>query len=90
MQEYLKSLDLQDFYESFTSFLARPKELFLQGDIKVHLRYINALEPLVFTPPKEVKPLHSQLALLKKFGHLKLDEIFEFVKIIRYFLYLKT
>lgn len=90
MQEYLKSLDLQDFYESFTSFLARPKELFLQGDIKVHLRYINALEPLVFTPPKEVKPLHSQLALLKKFGHLKLDEIFEFVKIIRYFLYLKN
>lgn len=90
MQERLKSLDLQEFYQSFEGFLARPKELFLQGDAKVHLRYINALETLIFTPPREVKNLQSELALLKKFGYLKLDEIFEFVKIIRYFLYLKS
>ncbi|MBX7490197.1 endonuclease MutS2 [Helicobacter turcicus] len=90
MQKSLKALDLQDYCKSFESFLARPKELFLQGDAKVHLRYINALETLIFTPPKEVKNLQHQLALLKKFGFLKLDEIFEFVKIIRYFLYLKS
>lgn len=90
MQKSLKALDLQDYCKSFESFLARPKELFLQGDTKVHLRYINALETLIFTPPKEVKNLEYQLALLKKFGYLKLDEIFEFVKIIRYFLYLKS
>ena len=90
MQTSLKSLDLEEFYQSFEGFLARPKEIFLQGDTKVHLRYIQALENIIFTPPKEVKPLQSQLALLKKFGYLKLDEIFEFVKIIRYFNYLKS
>ena len=90
MQDHLISLDLQDFYHSYTSFLARPKDLSLQGDTKYHLRFITALESLVFTPPKEVKPLQEELALLKKFGYLKLDEIFEFVKIIRYFLYLKS
>lgn len=90
MQEILKALDVLDYCKHFESFLARPKELVLQGDTKVHLRYINALETLIFTPPQPVKNLQSQLALLKKFSHLKLDEIFEFVKIIRYFLYLKS
>lgn len=90
MQEILKTLDVLDYCKHFESFLARPKELVLQGDTKVHLRYINALETLIFAPPQPVKNLQSQLALLKKFSHLKLDEIFEFVKIIRYFLYLKS
>ncbi|MCI5969518.1 endonuclease MutS2 [Helicobacter sp.] len=90
MQENLKTLDLEEYYESFEGFLARPKDLYLQGDTKVHLRYINALETLLFTPPIAVKNLQSQLALLKKFAYLKLDEIFEFVKIMRYFLYLKS
>lgn len=90
MQDFIASLDLQEFYKSFEGFLARPKELFLQGDAKVHLRYIHALETLVFSPPQAVKNLQSELALLKKFGYLTIDEIFEFVKIIRYFLYLKS
>lgn len=89
-QNLIKQLDLEDFFKSFESFLARPKELFLQGDIKIHLHYIQALESLDFTPPQPVQNLDSQLASLKKFGFLKLDEIFEFVKIIRYFQYLKT
>ncbi|TLD86295.1 endonuclease MutS2 [Helicobacter sp. MIT 05-5294] len=90
MLPLIKQLDLEEFFKSFEGFLARPKELFLQGDSKIHLRYIQALEDLEFTPPKPVQNLDSQLALLKKFGFLKLDEIFEFVKIIRYFSYLKT
>lgn len=90
MQNLIKQLDLEEFFKIFQGFLARKKELFLQGDSKIHLRYIQALEVLEFTPPKPVQNLDSQLALLKKFGFLKLDEIFEFIKIIRYFNYLKT
>lgn len=90
MQNLIKQLDLGDFFQIFESFLARPKELCLQGDSKIHLRYIQALELLDFTSPKPVQNLDSQLALLKKFGYLKLDEIFEFIKIIRYFHYLKS
>ena len=90
MQNLIKQLDLEGFLKSFEGFLSRPKELFLQGDNKIHLRYIQALETLHFAPPKPVQNLESQLALLKKFGFLKLEEIFEFVKIIRYFNYLKS
>lgn len=90
MQSRIKALDLEAFFERFESFLARPKELFLQGDSKVHLRFIKELESLEFTAPKPVRNLEAQLALLKKFGYLKLDEIFEFVKIVRYFNYLKS
>ena len=90
MKELIRKLDLEEFLKSYEGFLARPKELFLEGDSKTHLKFISELEKIIFTPPKEVKNLDSALALLKKFGYLKLDEIFEFVKIIRYFNYLKT
>ncbi|EEQ63248.1 recombination and DNA strand exchange inhibitor protein [Helicobacter pullorum MIT 98-5489] len=90
MKELIRKLDLEEFLKSYEGFLARPKELFLEGDSKTHLKFIGELEKIIFTPPKEVKNLDSALALLKKFGYLKLDEIFEFVKIIRYFNYLKT
>lgn len=86
----IKQLDLVDFIKHYEAFLSRPKALFLEGDCKNHLRYIQALESILFTPPQAVKPLETQLQLLKKFGYLKLDEIFEFIKIIRYFMYLKT
>ena len=86
----VKQLDLEAFLENFNSFLSRNKDLFLQGDNKIHLKYIQSLEKIDFTPPPPIKNLDSSLALLKKFGHLKLDEIFEFSKIIKYFMYLKS
>ncbi len=90
MQHQIKALNLEEYCESFAQFFARPKEILLFGDAKLHLRFINALGEIVFTPPNPVINLQSQLALLKKFGFLKLDEIFEFVKIVRYFNYLKS
>ncbi len=90
MKNFIRKLDLEEFLNAYEGFLARPKDLFLEGDSKIHFGFIRELEKVVFTPPKEVKNLDSQLALLKKFGYLKFDEIFEFVKIIRYFNYLKS
>ena len=90
MKELIRKLDLEEFLKSYEGFLARPKELFWRVIAKHILKFISELEKIIFTPPKEVKNLDSALALLKKFGYLKLDEIFEFVKIIRYFNYLKT
>ncbi|RAX51672.1 endonuclease MutS2 [Helicobacter sp. 11-8110] len=90
MNNLVRKLDLEDYLKNYESFLSRPKDLFLEGDSKIHFNFIRELEQVVFTPPKEVKNLDIQLALLKKFGYLKLDEIFEFIKIIRYFNYLKS
>ncbi|WP_200762458.1 endonuclease MutS2 [Nitrosophilus alvini] len=84
-----KSLDLTQFLDEFNSFLAREKPLFMEGDINLHYKFIKELENYSFNPPPKVKNLDTQIVHLKKQGILGLDEIFEFVKIIRYFLYLK-
>ncbi|MDA3966404.1 MULTISPECIES: endonuclease MutS2 [Helicobacter] len=88
--ELVKKLDLEEYISLFETFLARKKDIKLEGDSKIHLSYIKELEDIDFTSPKEVKNLDKELQLLRKFGHLHLDDIFEFVKIIKYFLYLKS
>ncbi len=85
----LKALDLVDFIDGFKSFLARDKEIYIEGDIKLHFLYINELKKYEFKAPPEVKNLDKEILHIKKQGILTLLEIFEFVKIIRYFLYLK-
>lgn len=89
MTSLISKLDLVDFLDHFTSFLARPKPLFMEGDAGLHFRFIEKLSNIEFKAPKEVQNLDSQLMYLKKSGHLKIYEIYEFVKILEYFLYLK-
>ncbi len=85
-----KKLDLLDFISHFSSLFAREKPIHMDGDINVHYRFIKELEGLEFSAPKSVANLDTELVHLSKFGTLKLYEIYEFVKIIRYFLYLKS
>ncbi len=90
MKKLLSKLDLSDFTDSFHSFLARDKPLFMQGDSKIHYRFINELmQTHGIKAPKEVENLDTQLAHLSKNGILKIYEIYSFVKIIDYFVYLK-
>lgn len=89
MKEIISKLDLSDFIETYEHFLARSKPLFMEGDVNLHFRFIKKISPTDFTPPKEVENLDSSLMYLKKSGTLKLYEIYSFVKIIEYFLYLK-
>ncbi len=89
LQDIVKKLDIEDFIEVFYTFLSRKKPLYMEGDSKRHLRYINEISKYDFKAPKEVKNLDDMLTHLKKQGVLKLYEIYEFVKIIDYFTYLK-
>jgi DNA mismatch repair protein MutS2 len=61
----------------------------MEGDSSLHFRYIQKLSQTEFKTPKEIKNLDQSLMYLKKQGTLKIYEIYEFVKIIEYFLYLK-
>lgn len=90
MQEIFKKLDLVDYVESFTAFFARKKEVVLEGDINIHYKIIKELSTYEFKPPLEVQSLDKALMLIQKQAILKLDDIFEFIKIIHYFLYLKN
>ena len=86
----IKKLDLDTYIETFQKFLARAKDIPIQGDINIHYRYIKELSNVDFTPPKESRALEVELNRLKKQALLSLEDIFEFVKIIRYFRYLRT
>lgn len=89
-EEILAKLDLEDFITSFEDFFARPKPIYLQGDKSVFISFIKELDKITFTPPPKIKNLDTPILHLKKFGVLRLEEIFEFIKIIRYFNYLKS
>lgn len=91
MEKLFSKLDLHDYVKGFQSFLARPKPLFLEGDGGVHYRLIAELERYegVKALP-EVIALETPLAHLSKMGTLRLGEIFAFVQMVNYVLYLKT
>ncbi len=82
-------LDLDPFLSQLSDFLSREKPLYIEGDQNRHFSLITELDKYEFKSPAKVKPLKSALAYLKKQGQLNLEEIFEFVKIVRYFRYLQ-
>ena len=89
MENILKKLDLTDYIESFSQLLAREKSIILEGDINLHFKLINELSKFDFKAPVKTENLDSALMHIQKQGVLKIYEIFEFVKIINYFRYLK-
>ena len=82
-------LDLSSFLSQFSDFLSREKSLYIEGDQNRHFSLITELDKYEFKSPVKVKPLKNALAYLKKQGQLSLEDIFEFVKIVRYFRYLQ-
>ncbi|MDR2081056.1 MAG: endonuclease MutS2 [Campylobacteraceae bacterium] len=90
MEKLIASLDLDDYIAGYKNYLAREKPLFMEGDANLHFRFINELCRYDFTPPPLVSNLDIKFIHLSKRGTLHIDEIWEFVKIVRYFLYLKS
>jgi DNA mismatch repair protein MutS2 len=89
-EEIVSKLDLVNFIEHFNSFLAREKPLFMQGDTKIHYQFIKELS--IYQNLKQlpsVDNLDTQIKHLEKSGILKIYEIYSFIKMIKYFLYLK-
>jgi DNA mismatch repair protein MutS2 len=89
MQEIFKKLDLLDYIDSFSKLLAREKSIIMEGDINLHYRLINELSHFDFKEPSKLTNLDNALLLIQKQGILKIYEIYEFIKIIDYFNYLK-
>jgi DNA mismatch repair protein MutS2 len=89
MQEILKKLDLSDYIESFSTFLARDKSIVLEGDINLHHKLINEISKFDIKAPNEILNLDRALQHIQVQGILKVSDIIEFVKILKYFMYLK-
>ena len=86
----IEKLDLAEHIEKLKKFFARQKDIVLEGDINIHSKIINEFCDYQFTNPKSVQNLDNQLLHIQKQGVLKLFEIYEFIKIISYFEYLKA
>ncbi|TQR41250.1 endonuclease MutS2 [Campylobacter sp. MIT 12-8780] len=89
LEKLVVQLDLNEYLQSFEKLFARKKSFILQGDSSLHFKRINELCELEFKPAPNLKNLDIALTHLSKQGVLHLEEIFEFVKIISYFIYLK-
>jgi DNA mismatch repair protein MutS2 len=89
MQEILKKLDLSDYIDSFSTFLARDKSIVLEGDINLHHKLIIEISKFDIKAPNEILNLDRALQHIQVQGILKVSDIVEFVKILKYFMYLK-
>jgi len=85
----INALDLEDFICSFESFLAREKDFVFSGDRQMFVHFLQELESTHLSPLPKLKSLQTALTHLQKFGTLSFEDIFEFVKLVRYFAYLK-
>ena len=89
MQNILKKLDLIDYIDGFSKLLAREKSIILEGDINLHFKLINELSKFDIKAPNKIENLDTPLMHIQKQGILRIDDIFEFIKMINYFRYLK-
>ncbi|MDA3047782.1 endonuclease MutS2 [Campylobacter sp. JMF_08 NE1] len=89
IDELFKKLDLSEYLAKFNSYLAREKPLFLHGDSKINFEKINEFAKFDINPCETIANLDDALMRLGKHAVLHISEIYEFSKIIRYFLYLK-
>lgn len=86
----IDNLDLRAHITSFESFFSRKKSLFIEGDQELHYKYISALDALAFKAPPKIEPFNTLQNHLKKQGVLRFEQIFELIKLVRYFRRLKN
>ena len=90
LNSLIERLDLSDHVDSFNSFFSRAKPLFIEGDQERHYSYIDALDKLTFKSPPKVTAFYPITTHLKKQGVLRFEQIFELIKVVRYFRTLKN
>ena len=86
----INQLDLNDHINSFKNFFSRESSLYIEGDQELHYRYIKALDEIEFRAPPKVADFTNIKLHLQKLGVLQFEQIFEIIKVIRYFRYLKN
>jgi len=86
----IEQLDLREHIEQFQSFFSREHSLYIQGDQELHFRYIKELDKIEFKSPPKISDFTNIKLHLKKHGVLNFEQIFELVKVVRYFRYFKN
>lgn len=90
LTQLIDQLDLTAHINSLESYFSRYSSIHIEGDQELHFKYISALDKYEFKAPPKIAPFTTILAHLKKQGTLHFDQIFEILKLIRYFYYLQN
>ncbi len=86
----INQLDLKEHITLFQQFFARDTALYIEGDQELHFRYIKALDKIEFKAPPKISNFSNIKNHLKKRGVLHFEQIFEIIKVVRYFRYFKN
>jgi len=86
----IEQLDLSEHIAQFKNFFSRTSSLYIEGDQELHFRYIKALDKLEFKAPPKIVSFSTIKAHLHKKGVLNFEQIFEIIKVVRYFRYFKN
>ncbi|QOY55517.1 endonuclease MutS2 [Candidatus Sulfurimonas marisnigri] len=86
----INQLDLNEHINSFKQFFSRESALYIEGDQELHYKYIKSLDTIEFKAPPKVADFFTIKGHLKKHGVLNFEQIFEIVKVVRYFRYFKN
>ena len=84
-ENLIKQLDLSEHLANFSSFFAREKHYALEGDTDLHAQFLAELDALELPAAPAVRNLESATANLAKQGAIKLYEIYDFVRLARFF-----
>jgi len=90
IDKLIEQLDLSHHIDSFKQFFSRESALYIEGDQGLHFKYIKALDAIEFKAPPKIADFFTIKGHLKKRGVLNFEQIFEVVKVIRYFRYFKN
>lgn len=85
LAELFGKLDLLPHLKALEHFFSRAQNIAIGGDQERHFRFIEALDLLEFKAPPKSVPLEGSINHLKKHGVLRFEDIFELIKIVRYF-----
>lgn len=89
IETLLTQLDLTEHINAFRYFFSREHSLYMEGDQELHFKYIQALDKIEFNAPPKVSNFDTIKAHLTKRGVLNFEQIFEIIKVVRYFRYLQ-
>ncbi|MDR2904525.1 MAG: Smr/MutS family protein [Helicobacteraceae bacterium] len=89
--ELVKALDLEAHFAALAGYFAREKAAFtIAGDIEQNTRFLREIDEAELPEPPRARRLESAASRLAKAGVAKLAEIYDFIRIARFFEALKS
>ncbi|MDR2151286.1 MAG: Smr/MutS family protein [Helicobacteraceae bacterium] len=89
MKRLIEQLDLDEHFAALSAFFAREKSFAIDGDERQNAIFLSEIKALEIPVAPRVQNLDGAIARLFKRGIAKLDELYDFARIARFFEALK-